>query len=128
MNDELKYPSRKTISKLTEELKLKGADKHTQDWEYEVANVNQLQEYIDYYKTRQLNLNEKATLMRIILEAYNDYMLDFSEDSYGEIIKVLLEDDYIIHEETIKYWACENDSLDNCFYITPFIRLIRNNV
>ena len=47
--NELKYPSKDTIKRLTMELNLKGADEYTQDWEYEVANVYQLSDYIYLY-------------------------------------------------------------------------------
>ena len=123
---ELKYPSKKTINKFTQELKLEGAHEFTQDWEYEVADVNQLTEYIEYYQNDNLTINEKTTLMRMILEAYNDFcVLENREDIYGEMIKELLKKDYIIHEETIKYWACEEEELGDCFAITPFIRRSR---
>ena len=123
---ELNYPSKETINKLTKDLKLEGADEFTQDWEYEVANVNQLAEYIEYYQSRSLNINEKTTLMRIILEAYNDYVvLENKEDVYSEIIKEFLNSDYSIYEETIKYWACEGKELEDCFALTPFIRNIK---
>ena len=70
----LLYPSQETIERLTTELNLKGTGEYTQDWEYEVADVNQLLNYIQFYKNGELNLNEKTTLMRIILEVYNDYV------------------------------------------------------
>lgn len=86
--NELKYPSKETIKRLTTELRLEGADEYTQDWEYEVANVNQLPDYINFYRNSELNFNEKATLMRIILEAYNDYIsLGNEEDVYRKSIK-----------------------------------------
>lgn len=58
MNRELQYPSRETICRLTKELDLEGANEYTQDWECEVANMNQLPKYINYYKTKQLNIND----------------------------------------------------------------------
>ena len=123
---ELRYPSRKTIDRLTKELGLRGDNKFTQDWEYEVADVNQLATYIEYYQRNKLSPNEKTTLMRIILEAYNDYIaLESGKDDYGEIIKEFLKRDYPIFEEIIKYWSCESEELEAGFYITPFIREIR---
>ena len=123
MSKEVKYPSKETIIRLTKELQLKGGHKFTQDWEYEVANAEQLQNYIEYYQKEKLNVNEKATLMRIILEAYNDLVgLNDQECRYGDMIKKLLECDYSIQEETIKYWSCEGEELENCFTITAFIR------
>lgn len=124
--NELRYPSKETIKRLTKEFNLKGADKYTQDWEYEVADVNQLSSYINFYKNNRLNVNEKSTLMRVILEAYNDYSsLRNQEDIYGETIKEILKEDYPIHKETIMYWSCEDDDLANCFAISLFIRKLR---
>jgi len=124
--NELKYPSKETIKRLTTELRLEGADEYTQDWEYEVANVNQLPDYINFYRNSELNFNEKATLMRIILEAYNDYIsLGNEEDVYRKSIKEFLKKDYLIHKDTIMYWSCGNEDLADCFAISSFIRKIQ---
>lgn len=126
MSNELRCPSKETIIRLTKELQLKGSDEFSQDWEYEVADAEQLQSYIDYYQNEKLNVNEKATLMRIILEAYNDLVtLDAQECMYQNMIKQLLQHDYSIHEETVQYWSCEDEDLENCFGITGFVRSIR---
>ena len=126
MSKELKYASKETIIRLTNELHLEGADEFTQDWECEVANIGQLHSYIEYYQKEKLNVNEKATLMRIILEAYNDFVtLNTQESMYWNMIKQLLEYDYFIHEETIKYWSCEGEDLENCFTITAYVRSIK---
>lgn len=122
----IKYPSKETIKRLTTELRLEGADEYTQDWEYEVANVNQLPEYINFYRNSELNFNETATLMRIILEAYNDYVsLENGEDIYKKSIEEFLKKDYLIHKDTIMYWSCGNKDLADCFAITLFIRKIQ---
>lgn len=129
MNEEIKYPSKETIEKLTKDLELTGADEFSQDWECEVANVDQLPELIKFYTKNKLNKNEKSTLMRIILEAYNDLINNTQgEDRVGEIIENLLINDSNIHEENIKYWSCENDSLEDCFAITPLIRKVRDRI
>lgn len=123
---ELKYPSKETIHKLTKDLKLQGINKYTQDWEYEVANVNQLSDYLKYYQANNLNVNEKTTLMRIILEAYNEYILfekqKDKKDTYGDKIEFLIKKDYSIFGEIIEYWSCSDEKLEDCFAITPFIR------
>jgi len=124
--NELKYPSKETIKRLTMELNLKGADEYTQDWEYEVANVNQLSDYIYFYKNGELNLNEKSTLMRIILEAYNEYIgLGNHEDVYGKSIEEFLKNDYFVHKDTIIYWSCGNEDLADCFAISSFMRKLQ---
>lgn len=126
--EELKYPSKGTIERLTQELKLKGADKYVQDWECEVVNVNQLPDYISFYSNNILNLNEKSTLMRIILEAYNDYVsLGNYNETFEKSIEEFLKKDYAIHKDTIAYWLCEECDLDDYFAITPFMREFKNN-
>ena len=126
MSKAVDYPSKETIIRLTKELQLKGAHNFTQDWEYEVANAEQLQNYIEYYQKEKLNVNEKVTLMRIILEAYNDFVaLNAKDCRYRDMITELIECDYSIHKETIKYWSCEGEELENCFIITAFVRSIK---
>lgn len=66
--NELKYPSKETIKRLTLELRLKDTDEYTQDWDYEVTNVNQLPDYIDFYKNNQLNLNEKSSMTKTAIK------------------------------------------------------------
>ena len=64
--------------------------------------------------------------MRIILEAYNDYINpENEEDVYRESIKEFLKKDYLIHRDTIMYWSCGNDDLADCFAISSFIRKIQ---
>ena len=122
----LLYPSQETIERLTTELNLKGTGEYTQDWEYEVADVNQLLNYIQFYKNGELNLNEKTTLMRIILEVYNDSVsLGGNEDVYRKSIEEILRKDYFIHKATIIYWSCGNEDLSDCFAISSFIRQFR---
>lgn len=126
--NELRYPSKATIDRLTRDLNLEGADEFTQDWECEVSNVGHLSEYVNYYENAKLNVNEKTTLMRIMLEAYNDYInLENKKDIFGDVIKNFLIRDFFIHRETIKYWSCDDEPLEDCFAITAFIRELGKN-
>ena len=67
--------------------------------------------------------------MRIILQAYDDYvsfdLQEGIEDIYKEQIKKFLTRDYLIHKETIEYWSLEDYDLKDSFVITPFIREIK---
>mgnify|MGYP006990302603 CR=1 FL=1 len=60
--------------------------------------------------------------MRIILEAYNEYItLENYEDTYRKSIELFLRKDYDIHKETIAYWSCGNEDLTDCFAISSFM-------
>lgn len=125
MTNELKFPLKETIDKLARDLNLKGADGFTQDWEYEVVDVDQLSVYVDYYEKNDLNFNEKTMLMRMILEAYNDFLtLKKGNDIFRERIKKFLKMDASIFNEILEYWLFEDADTDDCFAITPFIREI----
>lgn len=120
-----KYPSKATIEKLTSKLNIKNSDSSMQDWEYEVADMNHLGQYIDCYNQCELSDNEKFTLMRVILEAYNDFKYYSKQtDAYEIRIKKILLKDFSIHKETLIDWSCEGEDSEDCFAITAFIREI----
>ncbi len=112
---------------MTKDLKLQSISKFSQDWEYEVADVSQLAEYLKYYQANNLNVNEKTTLMRIILQAYDEYIVfeKQKDDKYGDKIEFLIKKDYSIFDDIIKYWSCGDQNLEDCFAITPFIRSLQ---
>lgn len=124
MNDELLYPTEITIKKLTKALNLTGAYEHTQDWEIEVADYKQLSEYIEYYKNTELSINEKTTLIRIIMVAYDDYFSIVGKDEtvYWTKIKSILKRDYYLHKDTIRYWALWDEDVEDGFSITELVR------
>ncbi|MBQ7776515.1 MAG: hypothetical protein IJ379_11410 [Lachnospiraceae bacterium] len=129
-NAELECPTAETKARLTRDLNLKEADAFMQDWEYEISNVAQLEDYVNYYRDNELNANEKSTLMRIILDAYNFYVyeVEAQEDIYKETIRGFLIKDYSVQKPNIIYWACGEEDLEDCFYISPLIREIRDKM
>ena len=64
--------TREAIEKLSRELKLPEPDEFSQDWQYEVADLTRLEEFVMFYLNNKLNKNEKFTLMSLILESAND--------------------------------------------------------
>lgn len=113
------------IEKLSSDLKLNKGDQYTQDWEYEVSEMNKINEFIEYYKNTELNSIEKRILINIILESYNDYVGERGEDSYySEILNQILKKDFILYKDIIQYWSCEGEELIDAFYLTPLMRKI----
>lgn len=124
MTDELLYPTENTINKLTRELKLVGAHENTQDWEIEVADYKRLSKYIDYYNNNELSVNEKTTLVRIIMVAYDDYIScgGKGDTMYWTEIKNILKRDYNLHKDTIRYWTLWDEDIEDGFAITAMVR------
>ena len=47
--------TREAIEKLSRELKLLEPDEFSQDWQYEVADLNRLEEFVMFYFDEKLN-------------------------------------------------------------------------
>lgn len=129
MSKELQYPCKETIDRLVKDLHLNHVNQYTQDWEIEVVNSDYLSEYIEYYNSQSLNYNEKSTLMRIILEAFNQYyIVNIKDDQYWSLIEKNIITDYYIHKDTVQYWCCDGEELDDSFAITYLVRNIKKKM
>lgn len=114
-----------SIEKLCKELKLKGIDVHTQDFEYEAADASRIQDFIHYYKSTNLNRIEKNLLIKLILESFNDYFQSDTNDAekiWNLEIVPILSSEYLQHQDILDDWVCGTEKLEDCFAITPLVR------
>jgi hypothetical protein len=121
-----KYVTREAIESLVKKLSLPKPGPFTQDWEYEVVDDTRINEFLSFYESSSLNEEEKFALMIIIISSINDATVkgDADESILGKAKELLLQD-IAIHTNTILYWSLENEDLDDCFAITPFIRCVK---
>lgn len=123
---DLSYPMKQSIEKLAKDLNLTKGDGYTQEWECEAADANRIQDFLSYYGNTELNSNEKVTLMRLILESYNDYVYEFGYNSvFSNKLEQILLNEETLYGDIIAYWACGDDELEDCFAITSFMRELR---
>ncbi len=122
MNEpQFRCPTRKAIDELADELQLENHP-GMQDWEWEVANPKDIEKYIAHYKSLT-DSDKKFTLMEIIIMSIEDQELESSFTKYWNIVKVLLEKNFSIHQYSIFYWSTfENDDLNECWKVTPLMR------
>ncbi len=120
---------REAVKKIVANLNLKGGDKHSQDWEYEAADPDRIEDFLKFYINNKLDAVEKRILVKLLLESYNDYVGEngFNLD-YTKRIKKILEKEKALCEDIIRVWLCEGEELEDAFYITPVIREIVKNV
>ncbi|WP_335961008.1 hypothetical protein [Acinetobacter bereziniae] len=100
-------------------------DHFMQDWEYEVADPNRIDEFIDAYLSNELNEDEKFALMETILQSFEESSKTLDSDQQWNTILQLLEDNLDIHATTICYWAFGNSAYTLCWRITPDLRKIK---
>ena len=115
----------KAVIKIALALNLEESNSHSQDWEYEAADSNRIGDFLEFYISNELNMAEKRILIKLLLESYNDYVekKGFNSD-YTRKIKTILEKEKRLFEDIILEWSCQEENLENSFYITPIIREI----
>lgn len=117
------------VKRISEDLNLKIRNQYSQDWEYESADSDRVGEFLEYYVNHKLNSTEKQILVKLILESYNDYVGEKGFHLYyTKKVRKILESEYELHNDIIKYWSCEGEELENAFYITPLIREIAESM
>lgn len=124
-----KYVDRETINSLIDKLDLPELDPFMQDWEYEVGNSTRIEEFVAYYENHSLTIKEKFALMIIIISSFDDYLSEgkaIQIEAFWRKIKKNLLTDHEIHIHTIAYWAIEEEELEDCFAVTPYIREVKN--
>lgn len=91
--------TKKAIDNLIKKLKLPEYDEFSQDWEYEVANIERLEEFIEYYQNVDMDIDEKFILMIIILESCNDAKQEnkLQKETWDKVEELLIKDK-IIHD------------------------------
>lgn len=99
-----------------------------QDWEWEVADSNRIDEFLAVYETGGLSDDERFTLMEMILESFEDLEhgdSDLSEDARWRRTLVALDRNISLHAHSVWYWSClEAEGSEEIFHISPFIRQI----
>lgn len=114
-------PTRKAIDELAKELQLKN-DPGMQDWEWEVANPDDIEKYIFHYKSLN-DSDKKFTLMEIMIQAVEDQGFESDFTKYWNIIEVFLRGNFSIHQHSIFYWSTfDNEDLNECWKVTPLMR------
>ena len=78
-----------------------------QDWEWEVAEANRIQDFLDEYDKNVSSAKEKETPMEIILQCLEDFLEEENLPkfiSYYPEVKSRLDKNFQIHKCTIAYW------------------------
>lgn len=123
LEPEYRGATRKAIDELAHELNLPN-ESWMQDWPFEVVNPDDIEKYIDHYKTIS-DSDKQFLLMEAIIQATTEQkqMADF--EKYWEIVKTLLTENFSIHEYSVFNWSCfEEDDISICWRITPNMRLL----
>ncbi|MBS9766826.1 MAG: hypothetical protein KGV44_04725 [Flavobacteriaceae bacterium] len=104
-------------------------DERMQDWEYEVANSEHLQNYLDYY-TKSTDDDVKFCLVEMALQALEETEKE-KRETYWKQLKTIIIKNIDIHEYTLHYWCSfdySDKELSECWEITPMLRNLWNEI
>tara|TARA_R110002073_G_scaffold4918_2_gene31246 strand:- start:5934 stop:6287 length:354 start_codon:yes stop_codon:yes gene_type:complete len=109
-----RFPTAGAIASLANRL---GVPHHPsmQDWEWEIADPDRIDEYLSLYRDGGLTDDERFTLMETILQSFEDLDADLTSDPRWLAVLDWLDRDVELHAHSIWYWAdLENELFSEC--------------
>lgn len=100
-------------------------DPGMQDWPWEVANPDRLDEFLAAYEDAGLGDDERFTLMEMIIQSFEDLGPAMAEDPRWERTLEAIDKGIELHAHTVWYWAAvDTENPDEQWLVTPFLRKI----
>ena len=115
-------PTRASIEALAKRFDL-PFDTSMQDWEWEVADPDRIDEFLEAYRMGELDEDERFTLMETIIQSFEDApQAPEADPRWCEVLN-LLTTGIDLHISTVWYWAAtDHQRLDDTWLVTPSIR------
>jgi hypothetical protein len=118
---EHRWPTAAAIEKLAQRFDLPTGP-HMQDWEWEVADPNRIDEFLAAYKSAELDDDERFTLMEMLIQSFEDLEEDLETHPRWTELLDLLEENTELHASTIWYWGtptADNDVTE--WRVAPYL-------
>ncbi|MDR2972982.1 MAG: hypothetical protein LBU83_13845 [Bacteroidales bacterium] len=123
-----RYETEEAISELRKDLNI-PYDPFSQDFAYENAKSEDIEIYLGLYNKID-NEDKKFVLMQMLIASIEDQENEGKFTHYWNIVKNLIEKDFLVHEYTVWYWCLyegqhENyygKHMENAWRITPYMR------
>lgn len=121
---EIRHPTKEAIDKLAAELKLPNHD-GMQDWEWEVADSEKINEFLEVYSLDSINDDERFVLLEMLLQSFEDSSIDLTNDKRWKDLLELIKNYFSIHSYTVWYWCCfETHEKEQWWRISEYMRKI----
>jgi hypothetical protein len=94
-----------------------------QDWPWQVADAQRLDEFLAAYEYGGLNDDERFTLMEMILQSFEDLAASTGFDARWDRALDTIDRNIDLHASSVWYWsALDNDDPGALWLITPYLR------
>ncbi len=119
-----RFPTRQAIDTLARRFDLPDGPE-MQDWEWEVADPDRIDEFLAAYESGELSDDERFSLMEILLQSFEDVPSPLAGNRAWARVLGHLERSIGLHAHSVWYWSdLESKGLDNSWRVTPFLREI----
>ncbi len=121
-----RYPTREAIDSLSQRFGFRN-EPNMQDWEWEVADPNRVEEFLYAYVDGELSDDERFTLMEIIIQSCEDLRDVLENNSKWQKALLFIEDNIDLHIYSVWYWSdLENEDENELWRVTPYLQKILN--
>ncbi len=96
-----------------------------QDWEYEVADVVHIDDFLNAYDLSDITDDERFLLIEMLFQSFEE-VNDLEKDSRWHRTLSFVENNLDLHTQTVLYWANGVEPFEDSWNITPFIRNLRD--
>ena len=119
-----KFPNTNAKVALAKRLNLAYLE-NMQDWEYEVADISRIDDFLNAYDLNDITEDERFLLIEMLFQSFEE-VNDLEKDSRWHRTVSLVENNLDLHTQTVVYWANGVESFEDSWNITPFIRNLRD--
>ena len=106
-NSEIFIPNSNARKSLAKKLELEY-HQDMQDWEWEISDYKRIEDFFNEYDKVETSINEKSSLMEIILDCLNDLLHDKKQSEFDKYFKMALERIELsgsLHKGSLNYWV-----------------------
>lgn len=119
-----RFPTHKAKNRLAYRFNLPN-EPNMQDWEWEVADPQRINEFLAAYISEDLTEEQKFTLMETMLQSFEDLDEPLEKDSRWYKVLTILDQHIALHLSSVYYWsALDTEDVDEQWRVTPFLRVI----
>ena len=94
-----------------------------QDWEWEVADAERIEEFLSLYEAGGLGEDERFALVEILIQSFEDSSRDLPGDPAWKRLLALLERNLDVHRYSVWHWsAVESAAQEDMWRVSRFLR------
>lgn len=123
-----RFPTAEAIDRLARRFGLPNTP-DMQDWEWQVADPDRIDEFLAAYEHGGLSDDERFTLMEMLLQSFEDLGEALASDPRWPRTLEILDRNLDLHAYTILYWSdLENENEEDSWRVTPYLRSLADRL